>query len=122
MNQNRKIIILEDDLFYGKIIMNFLLNQEYKNVQLFQDEAECLKAVDNTPTLFIIDHHLKNSVGLDIIAQIKEINENAQFIYLSSQNKSSIAIKALKAGAVDYIEKNNDAFFELKKSIDEHVY
>jgi len=122
MNHNRKIVILEDDVFYGKMIKNYLLNQDFKNIELYHDEDDCLNAMNSEPALVIIDHHLKHSIGMDIMAQIKEKNANVQFIYLSGQEYSNVAIKALRAGAVDYIEKNNEAFDQLKKSIDQFVH
>lgn len=118
MNHQIKIYILEDDLFFGKMIQNFLMNEGFENVELFQDEDECISAMKPEKALIIMDHHLIHSTGIEVMDQIKEINDSAQFIYLSGQEHSNIAIKALRSGAMDYIEKNKDVLIQLKKSLE----
>lgn len=121
MNNNPKIVILEDDIFFGKMIKNFLVNQEFKNIQLFHDEEKCIQAITKEPTILIIDHHLPNATGLEVIQIIRKINPDIQFIYLSGQKTSKVAIKAFREGAIDYIEKNKDTFVHLKKTIDRYL-
>lgn len=120
MNVYPKIVILEDDVFFGKMIKNFLINQEFKNVHLFHEEEECIKAITNEATILIIDHHLLKSTGLETIKRIKAINPSIQFIYLSGQKTSKIAVRAFREGALDYIEKNKDTFIHLKESLDKY--
>lgn len=121
MNFQPKIIILEDDQFFGKMIKNFLTNQEFKNIQLFHEEDKCIQAITKEPTILIIDHHLPSSTGLEVIQLVRKINPEIQFIYLSGQKTSKVAIKAFREGAIDYIEKNKDTFIQLKKTIDKYL-
>ena len=119
MKTKTKIIILEDDVFFGNLIKNFLINQEYENVILYTDEEECLKSIKNEPALFILDHHLVKMTGLEVMNKIKEKNSKAQFIYLSGENLGKVAVKALRNGALDYIEKNKKAFIKLNDLIEQ---
>lgn len=120
MNIYPTIVILEDDVFFGKLLKNFLVNQEFKNVHLFHEEEECIKAITNGPTILVIDHHLMHSTGFETINRIKEINPSVQFIYLSGQTTSRVAVRAYREGALDYIEKNKDTFIQLKESLDKY--
>lgn len=120
MNSYPAIVILEDDVFFGKMIKNFLINQGFKNIRLFHEEEECIKAITNEPTILIIDHHLLKSTGFETIKRIKAINPTIQFIYLSGQKTSRIAVRAFREGALDYIEKNRDTFVHLKESLDKY--
>ncbi len=118
MKCSHPIVILEDDVFYGKMLMNFLLNQDFKNVELFQDEDLCLQNVSLKPTLYLLDFNLKTMTGLDVMQQIIQKNPNANFVYISGQDYSSIVLKVMRLGAVDYIEKNRHAFYHLKNTLD----
>lgn len=118
MKCSHPIVILEDDVFYGKMLMNFLLNQDFKNVELFQDEDLCLQNVSLNPTLYLLDFNLKTMTGLDVMKQIIQKNPNANFVYISGQDYSSIVLKVMRLGAVDYIEKNRHALYHLKNTLD----
>lgn len=113
-----KIIILDDDVFFGNLVKNFLINQDYHSVQLFHKEEDCLNNIGSLPTLVILDHHLAKSTGLDVMVELKQRNPLTKVIYLSGQEYMHIAIKALRGGAIDYIEKNRNSFFQLKLLID----
>jgi DNA-binding NtrC family response regulator len=118
MQCNHPIVILEDDAFYGKMLKNFLMNQDFKNIELFEDEEACLQKVTLEPTLYLLDFGLKTMTGLEAMQQIIQKNPNAHFVYISGQDYSSIALKVMRLGAVDYIEKNRHAFYHLKNTLD----
>lgn len=113
-----KIIILDDDVFFGNLVKNFLINQDYQSVQLFHKEEDCLNYLGSLPALVILDHHLAKSTGLDVMVELKQRNPLTKVIYLSGQEYMHVAIKALRGGAIDYIEKNRNSFFQLKILID----
>lgn len=121
MNSDTKIIILDDDVFFGNLLKNFLINQEYNNIQLFSQEDDCIKSIEKEPAVVILDHHLEKSTGLDVMKVIQEKNPEAYFIYLSGQEFMHVAVKALRSGAIDYIEKNGNAFYQLKSIIDKII-
>ena len=121
MEFNLKIIILDDDLFFGNLLRNFLLNQGYRFIELFQDEFKCVESINQGLSIVILDHHLKNSNGFDVMEKIKQKNSKAIIIYLSGQEYMHIAVKAIRLGAIDYIEKSSNYFFQLKQLIDEII-
>lgn len=109
-----KIFIMDDDEFFSNIIKNFLLNNEIPDVHVFNKEKLLLDHLEENPDLIIIDHFLENTTGLEMMEIIKLKKPKTQFIYLSSQEYYHIAIKAMKQGALDYIEKNQRSFEKLK--------
>ena len=119
MDNKYEFVILDDDMFYGNLVKYFLQNQGYTNVSFFEDESVCLKYVSSKPTLYIVDHFLKQTTGLTMMEEINQKNPNAFFIYLSNQESSSIAMKAMKLGAIDYLQKDKNSFFHLLNIIDQ---
>jgi polysaccharide export outer membrane protein len=120
--QKTKIIILDDDAFFGNLLKNFLYNQEYRNIELYQNEDKCIDSIKNESMVVILDHHLEKSTGLDVMKEIQKKNPDAYIIYLSGQEYMHIAVKALRSGAIDYIEKNGSAFYQLKTLIDQIMH
>jgi len=118
MKCSHPIVILEDDVFYGKMLMNFLLNQDFNSIQLYSDEKQCLDNISIEPTLYLLDYNLTKSTGLEVMNIIMEKNPNAHFICISAQENSTIALKLMRLGAIDYIEKNRHAFYHLKNTLD----
>lgn len=113
MENKYHFVILDDDLFYGNMVKYFLKNVGYSNVKFFEDESTCLKDVSSKPTLYIVDHFLKQKTGLIMMEEISQKNPNAFFIYLSNQESSGVAMKAMRLGAIDYLQKDKNSFFQL---------
>ena len=119
LNNQAKIIILDDDLFFGTLINRFLTNIGFENVTHFLDERECLEnTLSDDYCIYILDQELEESSGITIMKEIRKINKKAIFIFLSGQEYCHIAIKAIKEGAIDYIEKNNSTLLDLKRLLE----
>ncbi len=115
-NRNIKITILDDDLFFGTLISRFLANLGYSDITHFINEDECLaEAQEDLYCIYILDQELDATSGIEIMKEIQKINNKAVFIFLSGQEYCHIAIKALREGATDYIEKNNSTLSDLDK-------
>ncbi|TNF46191.1 MAG: response regulator [Bacteroidetes bacterium] len=118
-NNQVKIIILDDDLFFGTLINRFLTNLGFDNVTHFLDERECLEnTLSDEYCVYILDQELEESSGLTIMKEIRKINNKAVFIFLSGQEYCHVAIKAIKEGAIDYIEKNKTTLLDLKRLLE----
>ena len=118
MANSESIIILDDDLFFGKLICHFLKNQDYNNVQLFTDPESCIRNLDTSKSyFFIIDHNLEKSSGFEFIDYLHTINLKFRHVYVSGQEYCHIAIKALRKGAIDYIEKDRYTLGKLGKTM-----
>ncbi len=101
-----KLFIVEDDAFFGELLRRHLaLNPDY-NVSLFRTAKECLDNLHHNPDLISIDFGLPDMTGDLLLKRIQEINMNIPIIVISGQEDVSVAISFLKAGAVDYIIKD----------------
>jgi DNA-binding NarL/FixJ family response regulator len=62
---------------------------------------------DGTWDVVILDLNLPDRPGLDVLAQIRAIAPALPVLILSMQHHPSYAMRALKAGALGYVSKNN---------------
>lgn len=100
-----KILLVEDDLTFSELLQVFLHKNGY-----------IVKAVDNVKNgfklldqqefdLLLLDYRLPDGIGLDIFVKAIESGTKIPAIIMTSFNDVRTAVKAMQAGALDYITK-----------------
>lgn len=112
-----KIFVLDDDRYYGLFLKNALSNEEY-DILYFQHEQECIQQLKLSPEILILDHKLEMVTGLEVLDEVnRQCKGKTQVIYLSAQEHVHIAVKALKEGAITYVEKSGEAVSAINEAI-----
>lgn len=114
------IFIIQDSLIYKDLIVGYLQQKKYKNLQTFKSGEDCLKEIHQKPDIIILDYSFEGINGLDFMKRVRIDHPEIDFIFLSGQNSVEIAVSIMKIGAADYIVKNAEAPQNLVKSI-EHL-
>ena len=103
-----KIFVVEDDEWYNRLLVHTLsLNPDYE-IQSFTTGKDCLANLYQEPDIITLDYRLPDMKGLEVLKQIKEINEDIQFILISEQDDIEVVVTLLRHGAYDYIVKSKD--------------
>ena len=103
-----KIFVVEDDEWYNRLLVhNLSLNPDYE-IQSFATGKSCLDQLHQQPDVVTLDYRLPDMKGLEVLKQIKEINEGIQVILISEQEDIEVVVDLLKHGAYDYIVKSKD--------------
>jgi len=111
--QKFKILLVEDDLAHEAIILrSFEAHQQYQLISTHTISSACELLSQFAPNLIITDFRLPDGDGIHFIDQYlyKEI---CPIIVMTSFGDEDIAVKAIKAGALDYIVKSDQTFREL---------
>jgi DNA-binding NtrC family response regulator len=104
-----KIFIIEDDPFYGELLKYHLsLNPDYE-ITLYNSAKQCLDNLYKSPAVICMDFGLPDMTGDKLLANIKSINNSIPVVVISGQDKISVAVNLVKAGASDYIIKDDNA-------------
>lgn len=112
-----KIFIVEDDPFFGEILKYHLsLNPDYQ-ITLYKTGKECLANLHAKPDIISIDYGLPDMNGDILLKKIHEVNKSIPVIVISGQEDIQIAVSFFKAGAKDYIVKNDNTKEALWNSI-----
>jgi len=102
------ILIVEDDQTIRVTVGNFLTRQGF-DVEVAEDGQQAMALLkEKTFTLVLLDLHLPDIHGLDILAKIKESDDQPLVIIMTAYPEVRTAVAALKAGAYDYINKPFD--------------
>jgi len=105
------ILVVDDEEDIRKSIAGLLEDENYK-VRTVENSDQALDAIsERVPDLILLDIWLENS-KLDGLELLKEIQSKFLFvpcILISGHGNIDIAVKAIRSGASDYIEKPFEA-------------
>ncbi|MBI3805812.1 MAG: sigma-54-dependent Fis family transcriptional regulator [Nitrospirae bacterium] len=113
-----RILIVEDDPSIRTILSDLLTRNGYQTENASDGPQAVALATEAPFHLYLIDHHLPGMVGIDTLQAIKKINPHAICIILTGFGTVELSVKAMKAGAFDFIEKpfQLDAILTLVKN------
>lgn len=116
-NSQFKIYIVEDDPWYGQILRHHLsMNPDYL-LEIFTSAKDLLNSLYHKPDLICMDFGLPDMKGDKLLKEIQARNKQIPVIVISAQEEISVAVELLKAGARDYIIKDDHTKEQLWKSI-----
>jgi DNA-binding NtrC family response regulator len=102
------ILIVEDDNTIRVTVGNFLARQGF-NVEVAENGQQALTLLkEKAFALVLLDLHLPDMHGLDILAKIRESDDQPLVVIMTAYPEVRTAVAALKAGAYDYINKPFD--------------
>ena len=105
MKKKIKVFILDDNRYFGKLVEDKVM-AENRDVRYFNTEIDLIKSLNEKPEILILDHRLEYCTGLEILEVVKlKCGTSTNVIYLSAQEYLNITLKALRKGAVEYVEK-----------------
>ena len=102
-----EILIIDDNADIRTIINDLILDEGYKT-RLAANYNQALNEIDKKlPDVAIIDVKLDkgDNDGLELLSHIKKKNKNIPVIIITGHANVEMAIKALKTGAFEFIEK-----------------
>lgn len=104
---NFKIFIVEDNPWYAQILKHHLsLNPDYA-IEIYENAKDCLANLHLQPDVICVDYGLPDMTGAQLLNCIRVNNSNLPVIIISAQEDIAVAVDLLKAGAKDYIIKND---------------
>ncbi len=105
MSQNRSILIVDDEVSMRRNLSDLLTVNGYEVAEA-GDGAEAIDNVaDYHPDLVLLDINLPKLDGISALAKIKAVRPDLPVIIFTAYGTSERAIRAMKAGAYDYVEK-----------------
>lgn len=101
----RGILIVEDEDLLARNIKRYMEGHGYE-AKIATTGAEGLREIEAfKPDLALLDFHLPDINGLDILKKIKDIDPVIKVILITGQGNVQLAVDAMKAGAYDYLQK-----------------
>lgn len=108
--QKIHILYIEDDIEDFNIIRESLSDVKEFNFEIEQastSEKGMARLSKNEHDVCLLDHRLGECTGLDFLYHVNAFLQPTPIIFLTGQGDRELDVEAMKAGASDYISKNN---------------
>jgi two-component system OmpR family response regulator len=114
-NENKKILLVEDDPNFGSILKDYLILNDF-DVTLAKNGMEGFeKFKKDTFDLCILDVMMPYKDGYTLAKEIREKNKEVPIIFLTAKSMKDDVLKGYKVGADDYLNKPFDSEVLLMK-------
>lgn len=105
MNNNSKILLVEDDQNFGDVLSSYLEMNDYDVILATDGEAGLTTFRKDSFDLCIFDVMMPKKDGFTLAKDVRELDQNVPIIFLTAKTMKEDVIKGFKLGADDYISK-----------------
>ena len=100
-----KIIIVDDDLYMRVRCKNMLLSHNFFVLEASNGIEAITKYQQKHPDLVFMDITMPEMNGIEAMREIINLDSKAKIVMLSAAGQEALVMKALQAGALDFILK-----------------
>ena len=103
---------------YATMLADHLEDKGKYTIRTFTTGEDCLPHLGEDPDFIILDYYLDSEVpgaknSLEILKEIKKVDEDIKVIMLSSQEHYGVALQTIAKGAIYYVIKDLQSFKEI---------
>lgn len=107
-NQGASIFLLEDDLSFGAVLKSYLELNDYDVTWVDDGKQAINRFREANFDLCLLDVMLPNVDGFTVGGEIRKLNKQIPFIFLTAKALKQDVLKGYEVGADDYITKPFD--------------
>lgn len=100
-----KILLIEDDISFCKLLEKFLIKKAYDVTIAFSADEARLAIKKESYNLILMDIRLPDFDGIRLMSEFKNSNPEIPVVLMTGYSDVNTAVKAMKNGASDYISK-----------------
>lgn len=102
------VFIVDDDESVRKSLSRLLTSVGFKN-ETFSSAIEFLKhSLCQGPACLVLDIRMPGLSGLDLQKELAKKNRSLSIVFITGHGSIPLSVQAMKAGAVDFLEKPFD--------------
>lgn len=118
------VFIVDDEPMHSQMMEDHLKTR-YPEFEIFKYKTgeECVENLSRNPGIIILDYHLdavdkSARNGLQILEFLTKNYPDIPVIMISGQDNIDIAVDCMRAGAYDYVVKNETSFIRTEGAIE----
>jgi len=116
------IFLVDDEPIQNEMLKDYLSERFQYQFKTYDSGEAAMKDIHLNPEIMVLDYHLnahlpKAQNGVEVLKQVKEIENSPAVIMLSGQDKIEVAVDSMKYGAYDYVIKGETAFARMENII-----
>jgi len=99
------VFVVDDDAA-GRQSLSLLVRSMSLNVEVFDSAASFLESYDSErPGCLVLDIRMPGMGGLELQQELEQRNVELPIIFITGHGDVSMAVRAMRAGAIDFLEK-----------------
>ena len=106
---NTRLLIVENDDAFREQLAKAMRNRGFVPVAAAGLTQAVSAIKEHAPDFAVVDLHLDDGSGLEVIEVLKQYSKTARAIILTGYGNTPTAVAAVKLGAIDYLAKPADA-------------
>lgn len=103
------LLIVENDTVFRDQLAKVMANRGFTPIKASGVTEASAAIAEREPAYAVIDLHLDDGSGLEVIEMLKQKSGKARVIVLTGYGNTPTAVAAVKMGAIDYLAKPADA-------------
>lgn len=119
--KKKQIFMVEDNEIFAMATAKSIEAHLDCVVKVYNSGEDMIKELYEKPDLLILDLNLSidgsSFDGKQVLEIVKCVESNIPVVVLTSSNEIKISLELIKRGAVDFIQKNDNYFPKLLKSL-----
>lgn len=100
-----RILIVDDDVAMGQLLSTVVTEAGYHHPVTVKTGAEAATAA-HAADVILLDHQLPDTTGLDLLPALRAAQAQPSIILVTAHGDEALAVRALRAGADDYVIKD----------------
>jgi DNA-binding NtrC family response regulator len=105
MDEKKNILVIDDEEIVRKSCMRTLVPEGFK-VDVARDGLEGLRMLNaKNYDLILIDLKMPNMDGMEVLENMQTMSPGSKVIIITGYSAVETAVKAIKMGAFNYLEK-----------------
>lgn len=105
MDKKLKILVCDDSVLLRRKLAKDLIDNNCEVIEAKNGKEAVMMFLKNRPDGIFMDIIMPEIGGLEALQAIRQIDEKAHVVMVSSAGSSGKLVEALKLGAVDFIQK-----------------
>jgi len=106
---DRRVLIVDDDAPLRNRLARALEQRGFATIVAASVAEGIELASGNAPGYAVVDLRLEDGNGLDVVQTLRSARPDVRIVILTGYGNIATAVRAIKAGAVDYLTKPVDA-------------
>jgi two-component system, NtrC family, nitrogen regulation response regulator NtrX len=100
-----KVLIIDDEINICLSLKNILEDEGHECIYISEGKKALKAFADFNPDVILLDVRLDTMNGIDLLKKFKEADPEINVIMISGHSGIKEAVKSIKAGAYDFMEK-----------------
>ncbi len=103
-----KVLVVDNEVEFASTLAERLRLRKIEAESVFSGEDALLAVVRFQPDVIILDLHIPDITGLEVLSQVKATQPSIEVILLTGHGSFDAGLTGMELGAFDYITKPVD--------------